>query len=312
MPSPRFAIALLFTLSVSPLFAATYELLGTVTPATTAISAVPGSADSFYLADSNAGRYQCGSIRLLANRRSKLIANFTGYNGKSPSTLVTLRKTTYGLTTEGGRNNLGTIFRLRGHAIQTLVNFDSTTGAGESLHVRGTILYGTCANGAFTLSGRDFRFYPLPFASSGALFRGSLYATGGSYSELYQLLKGGTVTLQKDFSDLLLSGKDAIYTTNSYGGLYNQGSVNIFQPETNSTRTLVNFQTYNGGHPSSFVALNNGSLYSGNTSGVWRVSARPKLVRALENVRFLDTDGRRIFGVQIFGFLRYQAFVIRP
>lgn len=304
-------LIVLLIASAAPLFAATYEIVGHVPSSTTALAPTAGSKEAFIVAVGSGGKYDCGELRMLQDRRTKHLLNFTGYNGKSPSALLNMRRNIYGITAEGGRNNEGTLFRLRGTRLQTLVQFDETTGAAKTLHAHGATLYGTCANGAFTLRRRNFQFFPLPLAADVAMLNGQLYATRFYYNNLYQLTSSGSATLQSDFPDSIIAGKKVIFATTSYGGLYREGSVRIYTPATNSLRPLVDFQSYNGGNPNIFVALDNGKLFAGNAEGIWQVGAHPKLLQSVQSLRFLNTDGRRLFGGAGYS-LGIPVFVITP
>lgn len=277
--------------------AATLHTLGKVNYTTTAITPAPGHSGAYYLADSSSGKLACGEIRLLENKRSRSVFTFNGYNGKSPSALITIGKTVYGITSAGGKNDNGVLFRLRGKGIQILAQFDDTTGTAKSLAAVGHTLYGACDKGAFILRGHALEFLPLLLTDSAALLNGTLYAKQLYLGNLYQLSPAGSSLVTSDWASTTLRGKGRLFGIDIYTGLYSNGRVMSYDPATNTVTTVVNFQSYNGGQPSASAVLGDGTLLIGNSEGIWKVGARPKKVCAGSYVRTLGSSGHKLYGL---------------
>ena len=279
--------------------AATLRTLGKVNYTTTAITPAPGHTSAYYLADSSSGRLACGEIRLLENKRSRSVFTFNGYNGKSPSALLTVGKTVYGITSSGGKNDAGVLFRLRGKGIQILAQFDDTTGAVNSLGAVGHTLYGACDKGAFILRGHAFEFFPLQFINGAVLLNGNVYAAQYYFpnNRLHLLTAGADTVLSTDWLPSVIRGKGRLFGIDKYTGLYANGRVISYDPATNTVRTVVNFQSYNGGQPSASTVLGDGTLLVGNSDGIWKVGARPKKICACSYVRTLGVSGQKLYGL---------------
>jgi hypothetical protein len=294
--------------------AAPPEKLGKVSSYTAALAPVPGQADSVYLANSAEGRRDCGAIQILQNRRVTTLFSFDGYNGKSPKALARVRRAVYGITTEGGQHGNGTLFRIRSRGVQTLVQFDETTGAPRDLQVEGQTLYGTCENGVFIVRGRRLTFLPFYSVDSTVMLHGRVYVTRLYSSGLYLLEPGGETLLRDDWDGSLLRGNHEIFGVTSYGGRYDYGSVESYNSATGVRRTITNFQSYNGGHPRYATVLKGRTVALSNNDGIWLASPRPKQIMktggSLEAVRVLNSDGGTLYGMA--GYFSPTAFRLRP
>jgi|GEM_PF-4458707 len=308
----RWVIFLVVLTIGAGLQAATVRELGKVSLTTTSMAPMPGRVGGYYIADSSAGKFDCGEIRMLDNGASRTVFTFNGYNGKSPVALLTIGKTVYGITSSGGRNNDGVIFRLRGNGIQILAQFDDTSGPPQNLQAEGHTLCGATTQGIFTLKGHAFAFYPLQVAECATMLHGALYATRYIYipSQLVRLDGATEDLIQTDFPLLIIRGRAVILGIDQYGGRYNSGRIMSYDPATNSSRTLVDFQSYNGGSPTAFAVLGNGTLYTGNSDGVWGIGRRPTKLASLNFVHQLGATGRTLYGIH--GAYPYFAFEIDP
>lgn len=308
----RWVILLVILTIGAGLQAATVRELGKVSITTTSMAPVPGQAGAYYIADSSAGKFDCGEIRVLENGVSRTVFTFNGYNGKSPIALLTIGKTVYGITSSGGRNNDGVIFRLRGNGIQILAQFDDTSGPPQNLQAEGRTLCGACENGAFTLKGHAFAVYSLTLVQSATMLHGVLYATRYVYIPSQLLRLNGAVDdlIQTDFPSSIIRGRSVILGIDQYGGRYNSGRIMSYDPATNVSRSIVDFQSYNGGLPTAFTMLGNGTLYTGNSDGIWQIARRPTKLASLNSVHQLGATGRTLYGIH--GIYPYFAFEIDP
>lgn len=303
-------LILLFALIPAVGFAAKFEKVGTVPYSAAAVAPVPKQNGRFYIADRSAGKFGCGQIQILQDRKTRPIHTFNGYKGKSPSALIAVRRDVYGITTEGGKHGKGTLFRIHRNRVQTLANFSEAMGAPESVQVSGRMVYGVCTNGVYRLRGNRIAFEPVSVPYSTAIFHGQLFVSQNYYRRLLRVDSAGPTVLLDEWSDWTVAGKKGLLAIEPYGGRYGQGVVTQFVPSSGATKELVNFQAYNGGHPTQLVVTRNGAIYSANPSGIWHVGKRPRKAKKISSTRFLETDGRKLYGLA--GLLDRTVFVVTP
>lgn len=308
------AAVTVLTFLVASAQALTWEKLGRVPGDTTAMAPAP-KGGGFYIASRLGGRRECGEIRLLAARRSRPVFAFNGYNGKAPIALKSIGRTVYGIAAEGGRHGKGVLFRLRRGGIQILRHFDETTGAPEQLNASGRTLYGVCNNGAFrTRGGGDFGFAEIAFPSASAVVDGTLFVSDYLYGSpgIYRVGVSGPEKVVTPFPKTIVSSRSRILgVLGRYEGRYGYGSVVWYEPATGRRGTIVEFQSYNGGGPRTPAVTRNGTLYTTNDSGIWRVAAQPRKILPWGDVSLLFSDGRRLFGVRG-SYFRRTGFVVKP
>lgn len=207
---------------------------------------------------------------------------FTGPNGFEPwGSLITDGAFLYGMTSEGGDNNMGTVFKIGkdGTGFEKLFDFDGTASGAfpyGSLLSDGTFLYGMTSSGGTTNNGTIFKIMPdgtgfvklFDFSGTttgknpyGSLITDGTYLygmtlTGGTSNlgTIFKILKDGsgyvklfdftgTANGAEPYGDLLLVG------TTLYGTTYNGGSANkgiIFRIQTDGTSftRMLNFSGY--------------------------------------------------------------------
>jgi len=185
------------------------------------------------------------------------LLSFSGTaNGSSPDGSLILSGTIlYGMTYDGGANNLGCIFKINtdGTGYSKLFDFSGTADGANpqgSLILSGTILYGmTYAGGANNL---------------GSIFKYDL--SGAGYTRLFSF--SGSADGSNPYGDLILSG------TILYGMTYAGGSVSglgcIFKYDLSGTGyTKMYSFTASAYHPYGSLILSAGILYGlANNFGV--------------------------------------------
>jgi autotransporter-associated beta strand protein/uncharacterized repeat protein (TIGR03803 family) len=183
------------------------------------------------------------------------LVSFSGtsgaYLGAQPGGDLTVNGSTiYGMTTGGGANGEGTIFRLNtdGTGFQTLFSFSGTNCSGSwgSLTLAGTTLYGMAGGGA---------------SDNGSIF--SISTTGGSIKTLFT------------FSGSNGSGPNGSFTlcgSTLYGMTFAAGvggaAGNIFSINTDGTR-FQNLYTFgaDGWGPLGSLVLGGNTLYGMTNAG---------------------------------------------
>jgi hypothetical protein len=176
--------------------------------------------------------------------------------------------------------------------------------------VSGKTIYGACANGAYRLRGRTLELFPLPVIASAVILRGNLYAAKNYLGWLYRFDGTASTLITENWFSWTVPGPRALLGITAYGGRYGYGSITEFNPSTGAMRTIVNFQSYNGGRPGEIVVLRNGKIFGANPDGIWQISKRPRKVLDIDSVQMLGTDGRRLFGLA--GFLSKTVFRLSP
>jgi uncharacterized repeat protein (TIGR03803 family) len=167
----------------------------------------------------------------------------------------------YGTTTNGGKNNKGTVFKITpSGTLTTLYNFtggvDGWVTSGLTLGADGNF-YGTTEYAGYTGNSYCFAY------GCGTLFQ---ITTSGVFTTPYTFCLQTTCTNGANPSGGLVRGNDGnLYGTTSYGGAYGLGTVYKIAPSGTLT-TLHSFcsQTNcpDGAHPSvGLVQASNGNFY---------------------------------------------------
>jgi uncharacterized repeat protein (TIGR03803 family) len=186
-----------------------------------------------------------------------VILNFTGSNGKNPQpygSLISDGTYLYGMTSAGGANYKGVIFKILpdGTGYTKLLDFSGTVNGsmpGGGLVYDGTFLYGMASKGGLNNCGTLFKLMPdgtgfvklLDFAvSSGSspvgtpiIQSGFLYGSTGqggpqSIGTIFKILPDGsgfTKIYDQGTSASLLSDGAFLYCVQSMGGVDDLGSI---------------------------------------------------------------------------------------
>jgi uncharacterized repeat protein (TIGR03803 family) len=174
----------------------------------------------------------------------------------------------YGMTTGGGSNQLGTVFKIGPDGVlTTLVEFAGGSGAN-----RGSLPYG-----GLTWGGNGF-FY-------GATSRGDLMGGANDNGTLFKMTPAGVLTTLVDFTDngatkkgaqpygnLVLAGDGNLYGITLQGGTGENGTVFRLNPTTGALTTVVLFTGGISGNtrgmtPYPGLFLGAGGIMYGTTSG---------------------------------------------
>jgi len=199
------------------------------------------------------------------------LVSFTGTNGDFPGAspysglVVGADGNLYGTTSQGGSNNLGTVFQLTpGGAFTSLFSFNGTNGATPYAALtpgNGGFLYGTTFAGGVSNWGTIF-----------------LITTNGAFTNLFSFT--GTNNPWQGSSPaaaLVADGAGNFYGTADFGGATNPLYLNastllgygygtVFELTTNKTVTApVLFGGTNGAYPSGGLALAKDGNFYGTT-----------------------------------------------
>jgi RHS repeat-associated protein len=209
------------------------------------------SGNILYGVTSLGGTNNCGTIYKIntdGTGYAKLLDFSSTANGKSPTgSLTLLNGVLYGMTTLGGTNNLGTIFKINadGTLYTKLLDFSGTANGSTpygSLIQSGGILYGMTSKGGTS--------------SKGCIFKININGTG--YTKMFDfsgVSNGSTPT------GSLTLVNNVLYGMTHDGGTVSQGC--IFKIGTTGTgfTTLFNLYSSNGYYPYGSFTLSNGFLY---------------------------------------------------
>ncbi|MCF8461640.1 MAG: T9SS type A sorting domain-containing protein [Flavobacteriales bacterium] len=188
----------------------------------------------------------------------------------------------YGMTTNGGTNSLGTIFKIKpdGTGYEKLLDFDGATNGSSpygSLITDGTFLYGMTTDGGINGLGTIFK----------------IMNDGTGYVKLLDFEFAGVVNAYGPRGSLVSDGT-FLYGMTLYGGAGNYG--NIFKIGTDGTgyQEISDFgANVNGGSPIGSLLLDGaylyGMAYNGGTNGAGTVFKLMTNGSGLETV--LDFDG---------------------
>jgi uncharacterized repeat protein (TIGR03803 family) len=205
--------------------------------------------------------------------------------------------TLYGMSSEGGASNCGTVFKINpdGTGLTNLITFTNGTYGTVGLDgiapfggvtLSGDTLYGTTVDGGSGLYGTIF----------------SVRTDGSGFTTLYDFVSGTNGGLRPE-GGVILSG-NTLYGTTSLGGSNNFGTV--FSINTNGTgfKSLYSFTGgLDCGNPYGPLILSNGVLY-GTTTGmssaiadygtVFKINTNGSGYQTL--VTFLNNNGANPFG----------------
>jgi uncharacterized repeat protein (TIGR03803 family) len=219
----------------------------------------------------------------------------TTTNGSNPQgSLITDGTFMYGMTQNGGANNLGTIFKIMpdGTGYVKLFDFDGINGKypAYDLAYDGTFIYGTTGQGGANNFGTLFKIMPdgtgfvklLDFdgTSNGGYPVGTPFFDGtflygmteqggiNNLGVIYKIMPDGTgFTKLLDFdgsnngsypSNSLISDGTFLYGMTTSGGANNFGTIFRIMPDGTAYTKLLDFSTPNGEYPY-------GSLYYDGT-----------------------------------------------
>ena len=195
----------------------------------------------------------------------KIKPNGTGYaklldfagatNGKNPQgSLISDGTFLYGMATEGGTKNKGTIFKIKpdGTGFIKLLDFDSATNGSKprgSLLFDGTFLYGLTSQGGTNNIGTIFKIKP-----DGTGFLKILDFVGTS--------NGGNA-----YSTLITDGT-YLYGTTVGGGYNNNGTIFKIKPDGTGFAKLADFSgATNGSYPFGSLISDSTFLYGMTSNG---------------------------------------------
>ncbi len=165
-----------------------------------------------------------------------ILLDFAGAaNGKQPNgSLISIGNFLYGMTTYGGADNQGTIFKIMhdGTGYSKLLDFNGGNGSTPwgSLVSDGTFLYGMTFAGGTNYMGVIFKIMP----------------DGTGYTKLLDFT--GTANGGTPRGSLLCDGT-FLYGMTQHGGLNSIGSVFKIKPDGTSYTKLYDFATANGREP---------------------------------------------------------------
>jgi uncharacterized repeat protein (TIGR03803 family) len=235
---------------------------------------------------------------LSLNTKAQLdtLLTFNHKNGATPyGSLISDGTYLYGMTSAGGVNNKGTIFKIKpdGTGFDTLLNFNGINGADPigSLYSDGTYLYGMTYLGGANNQGILFKIKTdgtgyvdlLDFnGTNGSLAQGSLISDGtylygmtpltttGNSGNIFKIKTDGTgyvdlfdfnsTTAASPYGSLITDGTYLYGMTNA-GGANNSGV--IFKIKTDGTgyTDLLNFNIANGNLPYGSLITDGTYLY---------------------------------------------------
>jgi len=209
----------------------------------------------------------------------------------------------YGMTSKGGTNNAGIIYKIKpdGTGYSKLLDFVGTNGSTPygSLLYDGTFLYGITSSGGTSNQGTIFKIMPdgtgyaklfdFDGISSGSLSLGGLISDGtflygttyvggaNGLGTVFKIMPDGTgyLTLMdfdgtpngaSPFSDLMYDGT-FLYGTTDMGGTNNKGIVFKIMPDGTGYSTLFNFAGISNGSNPESTLISDGTFLYGLTAG---------------------------------------------
>lgn len=183
------------------------------------------------------------------------LVEFTGPNGYEPwGSLILEDGYLYGLTSEGGANNMGTVFKVRtdGTDYVILLDFDGAVNGSHplgSLYSDGTFLYGMTNQGGTNNFGTIFK----------------ILKDGTGYVKLLDF--AGTTNGRQPNGSLISDGTH-LYGMTLIGGTNNLGAIfKILKDGTGYTKLLDFTGTANGSHPYGDLLLIGTTLYGMASAG---------------------------------------------
>ncbi len=237
------------------------------------------------------------------NAQYTKLYDFNNTNGSSPyGSLISDGTYLYGMTTGGGVNNYGVIFKIlpNGTGYTDLFDFNGLTGQNPygSLISDGTFLYGTAMNNYMNSNGVVFKIksngtgydtlhndtYSSISHTDGALYYDGIFLyglipTGGTSNNgnIYKILPNGTgYTDLFDFNftngatpiGSLISDGTFLYGVTNGGGSNGSGIIYKIKPDGTGYDTLLNFSNVNyGANPNSSLIYDGTYLYGMTYNG---------------------------------------------
>lgn len=291
------------------------QRLGTIDATLTDLTVAPGQR--IIVTDRTGGKRDKGRILELRHGRFTTLHSFRGYDGTTPTKLTTSRSKTFGITQAGGRHNLGVLFEVTRNGIRVRHHFTEESGYPTTLKADGRTVYGAAQNGTFAFTGGKLEFLKLPLTYDTARHRGSFYAIRSIYSGVWQLQSDAEpVRLPAEdsvswFGNFLwLPSKGDILSVSTYGGTYGEGAVRLWNPSTGIVRRTFDFQTFNGGNPTTAALSPRGPLFTGNTEGIWKISKRPKKISSITPTA-IHFAGRNLYVIRNEIFADAEIWFIR-
>jgi len=244
----------------------------------------------------------------------KIMPNGSGYeklldfvdtiNGSYPfGSLISDGTFLYGMTSEGGTNDKGTIFKImpNGSGYVKLLDFVDTTNGShprDNLISDGTFLYGMTSRGGTNELGTIFKIMPngtgylklLDFVdvSNGSYPNGNLISDGtflygltveggtNSLGTIFKITPNGTGFVKLlDFAGVtngssphgsLISDGTFLYGMTQMGGTNDMGTIFKIMPDGTGFVKLLDFDSTNGNYPYGAL-ISNGTFLYGMTSG---------------------------------------------
>ena len=181
-----------------------------------------------------------------------LLMDFDSIKGLNPyGSLISVGTFLYGMTSAGGANNDGTIFKIKpdGTGYLKLLDFNRTNGWNPrgSLFFDGTFLYGMTSSGGANNYGTIFKIKP---DGTGYLKLLDFNKTNGAYPN----------------GDLVSDGT-FLYGMTSQGGANSDGVIFKIKPDGTGYLKLLDFNTLSIGGTSNGSLLYDGTLLYGMTQG---------------------------------------------
>ncbi len=211
----------------------------------------------------------------------------------------------YGITSEGGANNGGTIFRYSADGFQNLYNLnpatDGSNAKGDMIEISPGVFIGTTSGAAANNAGSLFRFSIVSGFTTLHSFQTS--TDGGNpagaiaYNPLNQKIYGacssggitgfgtcfsygmnGIFTVQHNFGGtaegaypqggVILAGDGMLYGSTQYGGNHSQGSIFKLNPQNNSHEIIyhINSATSDGRYPFGRLVESSTGVFMGTCS----------------------------------------------
>jgi uncharacterized repeat protein (TIGR03803 family) len=234
------------------------------------------------------------------------ILSFNGINKNDSlnSSLISDGTFLYGVTSDGGINNMGTIFKIKpdGTNYSKLLDFNGTNGNNptESLIFDGMFLYGMASSGGINNMGTIFKIksdgtsysklldfngtngmFPCnSLISDGTFLYGTTSAGGvnnsNSYGTIFKIKLDGTGYVKlisfdgsngnNPVSSLIYDGV-FLYGMTKYGGTNGYGTIFKIKPDGTIFDTVLNFQGINGRFPSGSLIFDGTFLYGMTSDG---------------------------------------------
>lgn len=256
-------------------------------------SLIQGNNNAFYGTTAVGGANNLGTIfKVTPAGAFTTLVSFTGTSGASLGAhphgdlLQVSGGDFYGMTTLGGTNNLGTVFKMTASGvITTLVNFTGIGGANPGSLPRGSLvlgsdglLYGLTTNGGANDFGTAFKMTTAGVLTTLVNFTGTSGANPGSYPH----------------GNLFQANDGAFYGTTYEGGTNNLGTAfkltpGVTTPEGSAATQTGTFSDPNGNGTVTLTA-SSGTITQNNATGTWSWTATGSDGPATSTVTITATD----------------------